>query len=51
MQEDVRQGYVSIKAAADHYGVVVDEATLAIDRAATEKLRAARRSKKVASEA
>jgi N-methylhydantoinase B len=40
--EDVRQGYVSIKAAADHYGVVIDPATLKIDRAATEKLRPAR---------
>jgi N-methylhydantoinase B len=38
--EDVRQGYVSIAAAADDYGVVIDPATLAIDRAATEKLRA-----------
>jgi N-methylhydantoinase B len=41
--EDLRQGYVSIKAAADDYGVVIDPATLAIDRAATDKLRAARR--------
>jgi N-methylhydantoinase B len=40
--EDVRQGYVSIAAAAEHYGVVIDPQTLAIDRAATEKLRAAR---------
>jgi N-methylhydantoinase B len=39
VQEDVRQGYVSIQAAADLYGVVIDPATLAIDRAATEKLR------------
>jgi N-methylhydantoinase B len=41
--EDVRQGYVSIEAAADDYGVVIDRATLALDRAATEKRRAARR--------
>jgi N-methylhydantoinase B len=41
--EDVRQGYVSIKAAAEHYGVVVDPDTLAVDRAASEALRAARR--------
>jgi N-methylhydantoinase B len=41
--EDVRQGYVSIAAAAEHYVVVIDPATLAIDRAATENLRAARR--------
>jgi N-methylhydantoinase B len=40
--EDVRQGYVSIKAAAEHYGVVIDPETLAIDRAASEKLRATR---------
>jgi N-methylhydantoinase B len=40
--EDVRQGYVSIAAAAEHYGVVIDPATLEIDRAATEKLRAGR---------
>jgi N-methylhydantoinase B len=41
--EDVRQGYVSIAAAAEYYGVVIDPATLAIDRAATEKLRDAQR--------
>jgi N-methylhydantoinase B len=40
--EDVRQGYVSVAAAAEHYGVVIDPATLEIDRAATAKLRAAR---------
>ena len=39
--EDVRQGYVSVKAAADLYGVVVDPRTFAIDRAATERLRSA----------
>ena len=38
--EDVRQGYVSIKAAAEHYGVVIDPETLAVDRVASEKLRA-----------
>jgi N-methylhydantoinase B len=37
--EDVRQGYVSIAAAAEHYGVVIDPKTLKIDWAATEKLR------------
>jgi N-methylhydantoinase B len=42
--EDVRQGYVSVKAAAEQYGVVIDPTTFEIDRAATEKLRAARRS-------
>jgi N-methylhydantoinase B len=40
--EDVRQGYVSITAAAADYGVVIDPETLALDRAATERLRAAR---------
>jgi N-methylhydantoinase B len=40
--EDVRQGYVSIKAAAEHYGVVIDPDTLALDRAASERLRATR---------
>jgi N-methylhydantoinase B len=40
--EDVRQGYVSIKAAAEHYRVVIDAETLAVDRAATERLRATR---------
>jgi N-methylhydantoinase B len=40
--EDVRQGYVSIKAAAELYGVVIDPDTFAIDLAATAKLRAAR---------
>jgi len=40
--EDVRQGYVSIKAAAERYGVVIDPKTLAVDRAASERLRATR---------
>jgi N-methylhydantoinase B len=39
VHEDVRQGYVSIAAAAELYGVVIDPATLEIDRAATAKLR------------
>jgi N-methylhydantoinase B len=38
--EDVRQGYVSVHSAAEKYGVVVDAQTFALDRAATEKLRA-----------
>jgi N-methylhydantoinase B len=42
--EDVRQGYVTAKAAAELYGVVVDPDTLAVDAAATEQLRSARRS-------
>jgi N-methylhydantoinase B len=39
--EDVRQGYVSVQAAAERYGVVVDPKTFAVDRAATAKLRSA----------
>jgi len=42
VREDVRQGYVSVKAAAEKYGVVVDPETFAVDNAATEKLRATR---------
>jgi N-methylhydantoinase B len=41
--EDVRQGYVSVKAAADEYGVVVDPRTFAVDAAATKRLRRALR--------
>jgi N-methylhydantoinase B len=37
--EDVRQGYVSIEAAARHYGVVIDPLAMTIDRAATQRLR------------
>ncbi len=44
IQSDVRQGYVSIKAAADLYGVVVDPDSLEVNRAETERLRATRRS-------
>jgi N-methylhydantoinase B len=39
---DVRQGYVSVAAAAELYGVVIDPDTLALDEAATERLRAER---------
>jgi N-methylhydantoinase B len=42
VQEDVRQGYVTVVAAAEFYGVVIDPDTLALDRVATERLRAAR---------
>jgi N-methylhydantoinase B len=45
VQEDVRQGYVSLKMAAERYGVVLDPPTLAIDAAASERLRAALRRK------
>jgi len=35
----VRQGYVSLEAAHQRYGVVLDAATLAIDWAGTERAR------------
>ena len=41
MREDVRQGYVSLGAARDYYGVVLDPETLAIDVKATNTERAA----------
>ncbi|HET7366593.1 MAG TPA: hydantoinase B/oxoprolinase family protein [Burkholderiales bacterium] len=37
--EDVRQGYVSLAAAAESYGVVLDPQTLEVDRAATAQRR------------
>ena len=42
VREDVRQGYVSVTAAAELYGVVVDPETFAVDQAATDRLRAAK---------
>jgi N-methylhydantoinase B len=51
VREDVRQGYVSAASAAEHYGVVLDPQTFAVDMAATEKLRSARRSSDGAVEA
>ena len=39
VQHDVREGYVSIGAARDYYGVILDTETLAIDQAATEEQR------------
>ena len=39
VREDVYQGYVSVKAAAELYGVIIDPATYQIDRAATERCR------------
>jgi N-methylhydantoinase B len=38
---DVRQGYVSLRAAAELYGVALDETTLEVDEPATARLRAA----------
>jgi N-methylhydantoinase B len=40
VREDVRQGYVTAKAAAEKYGVVIDPDSFAIDQTATDKLRA-----------
>jgi len=37
--EDVRQGYVSVKAAADKYGVAIDADTFVVDLEATARLR------------
>jgi N-methylhydantoinase B len=39
VREDVYQGYVSVKAAAELYGVVIDPITYEIDHAATERYR------------
>jgi len=39
VREDVYQGYVSVKAAADLYGVVIDPVSFEIDQAATEQRR------------
>jgi N-methylhydantoinase B len=42
VQNDARQGYVTVKSAADLYGVVLDPESFEVDAVATEKLRAAR---------
>ncbi len=39
MAEDVRQGYVSIEAARDSCGVVIEKETGEVDQAGTDKLR------------
>ena len=41
--DDVRQGYVSVKAATQLYGGGGDPTTLEVDTVATERLRAAHR--------
>ncbi len=41
VREDVRQGYVSLEAAAELYGVIIDKESLIVDYAATEKKRVA----------
>lgn len=43
VRHDVRQGYVTLEAAAAIYGVVLDPSTLAVDQAATDAKRAALR--------
>ncbi|MFH1650733.1 MAG: hydantoinase B/oxoprolinase family protein [Chloroflexota bacterium] len=43
VREDVREGVVSAQRAKDVYGVVIDPGTAVVDKAATEKLRAARK--------
>jgi N-methylhydantoinase B len=43
VERDIRQGYVSIAAARELYGVVIDEQSLSVDAAATERLRQAKR--------
>ena len=40
VREDVRQGYVSLKAARDWYGVVLDSQTLRVDTKETLRQRA-----------
>ena len=35
----MRQGYVSVAAAAEFYGVVIDPETFAVDHVATERMR------------
>jgi len=42
VEADVVNGYVSIEKAREDYGVVIDPATLSVDAAATEKIRAGR---------
>jgi hypothetical protein len=40
MRKEVRQGYVSVKAAEELYGVVIDAVSSIVDVRATEKKRA-----------
>jgi N-methylhydantoinase B len=44
---DVVNGYVSIEKARDHYGVVIDPATLKVDEAETDKVRGSREKTRV----
>jgi N-methylhydantoinase B len=43
VEADAKQGYISIEAAREFYGVVLDPHRFVADRAATERLRAALR--------
>ena len=43
VRADVVEGYVSLQAARDQYGVELDERTLAVDEPATERRRSAAR--------
>jgi len=51
VREDVRQGYVTVKSAAELYGVMLDPETFEVDAVATEKLRAARTAHRNAADA
>jgi N-methylhydantoinase B len=51
VREDVRQGYVTVKSAAELYGVVLDPETFEVDVLATQKLRAARAAHRNAADA
>jgi len=42
VQWDVLEGYISLDSARDDYGVMLDPGTLAIDSAATDKMRSRR---------
>ena len=45
VRDDVKQGYVSAKAARDLYGVAIDPETLVVDEAETARLRDTLRAK------
>ena len=49
VRRDVAEGYVSLAAAREQYGVVLAPATLAVDAAATATRRAALRTARAAS--
>ncbi len=46
VREEVQGGIISVKAAREHYGVVVDPESFELDAAATDKLRTKMRSRK-----